>query len=267
MTLTYTPITVICTGRKTLSFLPMQAVCRSVWPGSECEWASDQRGPAGVPGRDESSLQGHADWTIWHHERTGLIIETDFIFYFFLTDWPTDQKVQTWFFISLIDWLTIACSHSLFLIVISCILFCNTFSPWVSVFVIVILSSLLFQLFSLWSQLKKTVLACSRSSLSNSSFITISKTGMSYDQTHSFTCALMSATLLLGKAQTISHFSLSSNYFKWLKIFSCKKPNYWSWRHQTFQKGRPFNLPFPGMCCMGLQCVGIDGLAAPSLSS
>ncbi len=51
---------------------PLQAVCRSLRSGFGCEWAPDQGGPAGVPGRDESSLPGHADRAVRHHEWTGL---------------------------------------------------------------------------------------------------------------------------------------------------------------------------------------------------
>lgn len=52
---------------------PLQAVCRSLWSGFGCEWASDQGGPAGVPGGDESSLPRHAHWALRHHEWTGLM--------------------------------------------------------------------------------------------------------------------------------------------------------------------------------------------------
>lgn len=54
---------------------PLQAVCRSLWSGVGCERASDQGGPAGVPGGDESSLPGHADRAVRHHERTGLTMQ------------------------------------------------------------------------------------------------------------------------------------------------------------------------------------------------
>lgn len=50
---------------------PLQAVCRSLWSGSGCERASDQGGPAGVPGRDEGPLPQHAERAVGRHERTG----------------------------------------------------------------------------------------------------------------------------------------------------------------------------------------------------
>lgn len=55
----------------------MQAVCRSLWTGFGCEWASHQGGSAGVPGGDEGSLPGHDRWAFWHHEWTGLTSQWD----------------------------------------------------------------------------------------------------------------------------------------------------------------------------------------------
>lgn len=52
--------------------VPLQAVCRRVWPGSGRERAADKGGPAGVPGGNESSLQRHAERALCHYERTGL---------------------------------------------------------------------------------------------------------------------------------------------------------------------------------------------------
>ena len=68
---------------------PLQAVCRSLWSGFGCEWAADQGGPAGVPGGDESSLPGHADGAVWHHERTGLTMQwpMSFEMYFISALW------------------------------------------------------------------------------------------------------------------------------------------------------------------------------------
>ena len=65
--------------------IPPQAICGRLRSGAGCERAADQRGPAGVPRRDEGQLQGPGPGAVKHHARTGndvgCIIQTFFFWH------------------------------------------------------------------------------------------------------------------------------------------------------------------------------------------